>query len=85
MENIRTLPDGELQKRILEAQRVAPLADISEHYLMHELARRQSLIGIRALVESCYDASQDNYKNPSEAPQAWAVESENPNIIRGRE
>lgn len=32
-----------------------------------------------------YDASQDNCKNPTEAPQAWAVQSDNPNIIRGRE
>lgn len=73
MEDIHTLPDSEIQKRILEAQRVAPHADMSEHYLMHELARRQSLVGIRALVESCYDASQDDYTNPSEAPQSWAV------------
>ena len=64
MENIRTIPDSDLQRRILEAQERSPGADMSDHYLMYELRRRQSLIGIRAVVEACYDANDDTPQAP---------------------
>lgn len=73
-----TLSDLELKKALLDIKRGAPEADLLEHPLMHEIARREAL-RLSQVVDTTgfVDATEftEGLVNPQHNDSRWAIGS----------